>query len=140
LAARRQGVSLRRFCGWEPRSWTEYEHDELGRVVRSCTRLEPEWDDGQRLWMLALAYYEATLCRKCGHDLHSSTSTKWAWQADDPIECKSCTALSRSESAYATNAEGKPGSVPPEAMIHTVRKMRDYSPSEMEALWAKGRS
>lgn len=76
--------------------------------------------------MLALAHFEAGLCRKCGHDLHESTDPQWRWTADEPAECMSCTVLVRAERRYAKAAEkGGDGSVPPEAMIHTVRKRPD---------------
>lgn len=86
--------------------------------------------------MLALAYYEATLCKRCGHDLHHTTDEKWAWAPNDPVECKSCTALARSERAYAKSVEGSDSAVPAEAIIHTVRRVRDYKPAELEAMWA----
>lgn len=114
-------MSLRRFCGWEPARWTENVLDEHGHVVRSVTRTEVEWDDQQRLWMLALAHYEASLCRKCGHDLHRTTGAEHDWVSGDPIECQACSALARAERAFEKRAGDDANRIPAEALIYTVR-------------------
>lgn len=113
-------MSLRRFCGWEPVRWTENEHNERGQVVRSVTRTEVEWDDQQRLWMLALAHYEATLC-KCGHSLQDTTSDQLDWVSGLPDECQACTALARAERAFEKRAGNDDNRIPAEALIYTVR-------------------
>ena len=64
-AAERLGVSLKRFGGWEPVTVTEYEYDAGGRLVRSWSQPESEWDDQQQAWMLALVQHRAELC-PCG--------------------------------------------------------------------------
>lgn len=119
-------MSLKRFCGWVPAMVTEHEYDDRGRVIRSVTRSEVEWDDGQRMWMLALAHYEASLCRKCGHDLHDTTSgdDTVMWLAETPIECASCSALARAERKFTKRQQNDGDPTPPEAMIYTVRKVR----------------
>lgn len=43
-SAARLGISPRRFRGWEPTTF--YEYDDAGRLVSSTP--EPEWDDEQR--------------------------------------------------------------------------------------------
>lgn len=117
-------MSLRRFCGWEPAQVTIPEHDADGRLIRSVTRTEPEWDDGQRLWMLALNQFEAGLCRKCGNDLHESTDVAFTWVADAPTECMACTSLAKAERRYSEAYQKDPNAnTPPEAWIYTVRKV-----------------
>lgn len=39
--------------GWEPRRFTDYVYDDEGRLVRSVTSVEPEWDDEQVALILA---------------------------------------------------------------------------------------
>lgn len=47
--------------GWEPRR----------RIIRDgdawVVETEPEWDEQEREWMLALAEWESTLCPSCGN-------------------------------------------------------------------------
>lgn len=57
---------MRRFDGWEPAQTTVHEYGDDGRQVRSTTTTEPEWDDEQAGWMLALGMYRAGLCPSCG--------------------------------------------------------------------------
>lgn len=87
------------------------------------TRREPEWDDKQRLWMLALAFYEAGLCQRCGHHLEDSTDPNSVWVADDPTECFSCSTLARADRAWTKRTEKDPNPIPAQAMIHTVRRV-----------------
>jgi hypothetical protein len=118
---------LRRFSGWEPREFTEVvEWSDKGFPARSITRREVEWDDGQRLWMLALAYYEASLCRKCGHSLNDTLNPNTdpdnpyadrQWIAEVPEQCFCCKVLAKSEKKWA---EDKNNRIPPEALIHTA--------------------
>jgi hypothetical protein len=117
-------VSLRRFGGWEPRERTAYEVDDAGRVLASITVREPEWTEGERAWMLALGYYEATLCRKCGTPLAESTDidnhpdltdSPYQYVAEDPAQCLCCLVLLRSERKWAEAAPDEASS-----MIHTA--------------------
>lgn len=118
---------MRRFSGWEPREFTEVvEWSAQGFPARSITRREVEWDDGQRAWMLALAYYEASLCRKCGHSLKDTLNPNTdptnprgdrQWVAEVPEQCFCCTVLAKSEKQWAEDPNSK---VPPEALIHTA--------------------
>lgn len=49
--------------GWEPKTF--YGYNDSGRLVES--QLEPEWDDAERAWMLALEQYRRELlCPVCG--------------------------------------------------------------------------
>lgn len=46
---------------------TEYVYDGAGRLVESRAEREPEWDDEQRGWMLALDEFDrVSKCPVCG--------------------------------------------------------------------------
>ena len=116
---------MKRFEGWEPAEVTTVTaFDDQGRPAKWVTRREAEWDRGERAWMLGLDYYEATLCRKCGHALHESTdpehdpdnpAASHRYQAEDPTECFACKTLMRSEKKWAKD---NPDLAP--ALIHTA--------------------
>jgi hypothetical protein len=107
-------VSLKRFEGWEPRQITKVlAYDEQGRPAQWETRTEPEWDGRERSLVLALAYWEAGLCRKCGCHLEETTDpahdqdnpeTSFGWAADGPDECFACKAMYRAEHARQKEA------------------------------------
>lgn len=94
-AAQQLGISLRRFEGWTPAEVTTHEYDD-GRLVRSVTTVESEWDDTQQDWMLALLEYEAGICRGCGQPMHLSTVEDHDWQVD-PIRCWTCDAIAQAQ-------------------------------------------
>lgn len=73
---------------------------------------EPEWDEDERAWMLALATREAAECRRCGGDLVETTDHEHnRYVPDKPIVCLRCLALHQSEKTHEKNAENV-------AMIH----------------------
>lgn len=123
-------MSLRRFCGWEPAEVTTHEYDERDRLAASVTRREPEWDDAQRAWMLALGVYEQSLCRRCGHNLHDTldpdtSGTMLAsreWVAEES-QCFGCTALAVSEQARSGDDNNK---IPLQALIYTARMVPNW--------------
>lgn len=96
------GISPRRFAGWEPALITTYQHDEGGRIVRSVTTPEPEWDEDDRQLALDLAEYESALCGACGHPLTETTApeNETAYVAGPAVRCHRCTAAERAQSAY----------------------------------------
>ncbi|MEV2239529.1 hypothetical protein [Micromonospora sp. NPDC049891] len=101
---------MKRFDGWEPTETTEVvEWDEQGRPKRWVTRREVEWDVRERAWMLALDWYEASLCRKCGQPLSECTdptndpdnpASERMYVAEEPTECFSCKVLVRAEERW----------------------------------------
>jgi hypothetical protein len=100
-AAERLGVSPKRLDGWEPRETTVHEYDDdTGRLIRSTTTREPEWDDQQRGWMLALAHYRASHCPDCHGELRH-TLTVEDWDVDPPIRCHRCTAIAEAATRHA---------------------------------------
>lgn len=81
--------------GWEPVQRTTVEYDADGRVSGWVTVTEPEWDDEQRHWMIALAELEAEQCRDCGHSLTETTGPGAAdsFVAEMAGRCWSCEAI-----------------------------------------------
>jgi hypothetical protein len=67
------------------------------------TTREPEWDDAERDWMLALAQYEASLCPNCGRPISVCTdpANEMRWQAPMPTRCHATTAVLRQQENYA---------------------------------------
>ena len=93
--ARRLGISLKRLRGWTPRSETSYDHRD-GLLVGSSQWVEPEWDELERGWMLALAAYEGNLCALCGGPRSEcqGPDADEAWQAT-AIRCHRATAMAQ---------------------------------------------
>ena len=90
--ARRLGISLKRFDGWEPRTYSWREKRD-GRMV-TVTEREPEWDPEQQDWMLALALAEADECPGCHGRLSETTlpENEGAYTHGPPTRCHRCTA------------------------------------------------
>lgn len=74
--------------------------------------------------MLALDWYEAGLCRKCGHTLAETTdpdndpdnpAAPRMYVAEQPIECLHCKVLTKSEQKWS---KADPGQAP--YLIHTA--------------------
>ncbi len=109
------GVSLKRFDGWTPKTITVVtEWTPAGFPVRWESREEVEWDLRQRSLMLALAYYEGGLCRRCGQHLSKTMDPMTDpdrpeatanWVADGPDECFCCKALHRAEKKLSEDKE-----------------------------------
>jgi hypothetical protein len=97
------GISPRRFDGWEPAEVAEHEYDAAGRLVRSVTRREPEWDDDQRALLLGLAAYEEQVCAGCGGWLPDTTDRDAddGYTVDAPTRCHRCTAIGHAAKRYA---------------------------------------
>jgi hypothetical protein len=56
---------------------TEYEYDDQGRLVRSWSQPESEWDQQQQAWMEALAAYRGERCPcGCGQRYVDTTSAE----------------------------------------------------------------
>lgn len=66
-----------------------------------ASRPEPEWDDEQQGWMIALGVYRADL-HTCGHPLSETTdpANENAYTADLPTRCHACTALDVKQQEY----------------------------------------
>lgn len=86
------------------------------------TTTEREWDTRERSLMLALDFYEAGQCRRCGEHLSHAADPMTdpdrpeaprMWVGNDPDECHSCKALHRKEAEWAGADEDGPKSVDP---------------------------
>jgi hypothetical protein len=104
-------MALKRLDGWEPKTTTTVtKFDGAGRAVRWETVTEPEWDTRERSLMLALAYWEAGLCRRCGEHMSKTLDPMTdpdrpeatrRWVAEGPDECDCCKAMVRAERKLA---------------------------------------
>lgn len=104
-AAERLGISLRRYGGWEPVTVTEYEYDGGGRLVRSWSQPESEWDQQQQAWTEALAAYRGERCPcGCGQRYAETTSDEESGPqyAADRVVCRARLALLEAQKAAET--------------------------------------
>jgi hypothetical protein len=101
-AARAWGISPKRLLGWEPEQTTVYEYDRWGRVARTITVAEREWDDEQRGLVFALQDYEAELCPGCRQPLEETTAAEneYRYTPGPAIRCHRCTATEQASKAY----------------------------------------
>lgn len=127
-AARAWGISRRRFLGWEPRRITRYEHDDEGRIVRSITETEPEWDDNERAWAIALLEVEADTCKGCGQPLSETLQPEayQGYEASDGAACQGCKAVRRKQDAYAKAKD-------PDLPILRFAVTRTWQPPDIDA-------
>lgn len=95
--AERIGISLKRFQGWEPRTF--YTHED-GVLVSSIP--ETEWDASERGWMLALVEYRKGLCQQCGGLLKETTDPKNedGYKHLPPVCCERCKEFERARRDY----------------------------------------
>lgn len=97
-AAERLGVSYKRFLGWEP--VTHYVYED-GRLVSS--QPEPEWDETERAWMIALETYRRDeLCPLCGRpkQICQDPEAEFAFSVPPPTRCHVTTTLRRAQKTY----------------------------------------
>jgi len=94
-SARAQGVSLRRYLGWEP---VRYYDSGTGRVTQ-----EPEYDEWERALWTAFAQWEADRCPDCGQPLSQSLwdpempeSQRAKWRAVY-WQCRACLELENAQ-------------------------------------------
>lgn len=81
---------------------TEHHYDEHGRLVRSVTTREVEWDDDERAQVLALLEYEAQACPGCRGWLPETTDSAHAgrYKTAPPIRCHRCDAVTRAQDEH----------------------------------------
>ncbi|WP_435233370.1 hypothetical protein [Micromonospora aurantiaca (nom. illeg.)] len=114
-------MSLKRFGGWEPVTVTEYEYDGGGRLLRSWSHPETEWDQTQQAWMEALAIYRSRLCPLHGGPLEECTSPEDTGVQFE-VDRSTCRAqLTLIEAQRAVN-DGKKPSPYAGARLWTLRK------------------
>lgn len=89
-------MSLKRFSGWEPQTF--YEYDDEGRMVSS--RPEVEWDDTEQGWMLALEKWRTErLCPLCGYpkDVCQAPEFTYRYDVNAPVRCRVTTAIRQAQ-------------------------------------------
>jgi hypothetical protein len=101
-AARAWGISPKRLLGWEPRRTTVHEYDSSGRLARSITKVDVEWDEEQRGLVFALQAYEADLCPGCRQPLAETTKAEneARYVPGPAIRCHRCTASEQASKPY----------------------------------------
>lgn len=60
---------------------------------------EPEWDELEQGWMVALAEYRARICPGCGGDLLETLGHE-DWEALPPVRCHKCTVIAISQERF----------------------------------------
>lgn len=67
------------------------------------SRPEPEWDETEQAWILALAMYRETRCPGCGGNLNVTTKAEHEdqYKAELPLQCFRCVGFARDNDAYA---------------------------------------
>lgn len=71
-------------------------------MTRSTTTTEPEWDDHERAWALALTAYEDALCPLCGRPLAICTAPESEGRVTvpPPTRCHVTTAIELAREPY----------------------------------------
>lgn len=109
---------MKRLDGWEPVEVTEYRYDRRGRLRRSVTRREAEWDPVERGWMYALAAYRSQVHEPCGTYLPDAIGPdkESAFRAKLPVRCHVCTTRLDAINAHVSG----PHQAHPEALLWPV--------------------
>lgn len=91
-----------------------HEYDNAGRLVRSVTSTEPEWDEQERAWALALAAFEDSLCPLCGRPLAicSAPEAEGRVTVPAPTRCHVTTAVELARRPYRDDKKvSQPGAL-----------------------------
>lgn len=83
---------------------------------------EPEWDEEQAGWMLALRLYRQSLCPNCGGDLTvtADAENEDSFHRIPPVQCFRCAEFSRSHEEWKDEKH-------PLSYLHLVPKTPDVS-------------
>jgi len=125
--ARKLGVSLRRFHGWEPRTWQVTDSDGAVVIVS-----EPEYDEWERAIQTAYDAWRAGICDGCGQpmdeSLHDVTKKHQIAYAAGFYTCRACESLELAmdkRAAEDQQAEKRTGRKPPTHQRHWFVKPVD---------------
>lgn len=90
-----------------------YEYDEEGRVARTVSQSEPEWNDDDRADMEALAALESDECSGCGHPLSETTTSNFYedYEVPAPRRCQACTAVMVKQTLLDAQKPEHPGAL-----------------------------
>lgn len=117
--ARTMGISPRELWGWTPRTFTEYEYDDDGKLLRTVSVTESAFDDEN--YQLAAAGFDLLAdIHSCGHPLSETTS--WAademnpertivYEAAPPAACQACRVLHRKQKEHDDAKTSRPDQV-----------------------------
>lgn len=106
-------------------------HDDDGRLAASSQ--EPEWDEQERGWMLALADLEAAECPGCGGDLEETAAPEnnrdnpqrtGEYEVGAPHRCHRCTELARAQDAASNPPQGRAPHPFPSALLWSAQLKR----------------
>jgi uncharacterized protein with PIN domain len=95
-----------------PQVVTTHEYDEAGRMVRSVTVTESEFDEHERAWFLALAAWRASRCPNCSGNLAETTDpeNEERYKATS-IRCYQCTAQAVEAKRFYVPEVTAPGAI-----------------------------
>lgn len=80
--------------------------------------MEPEWDEQEQGWILALAAYRSTRCPNCGRDIDECTAAGAEGQfTAEHRRCHATTSLLIAQEAYRENPQ-------PSALMWATRRKR----------------
>lgn len=106
--AEKLGISLRRFHGWEPATYT----------ANGRTFTEPEYDAWERALWRALDDWEATRCPGCGNDISESlwdpkrpAHERPGWHASYR-QCRACEVLLIAQNVQSKRDEERAKALP----------------------------
>lgn len=111
------GIAVKRLDGWEPVTVAEHEYDDDGRLIRTVTRREPEWDEESRTWAEAWLVYKSQIHEACGHYLPDSTEAAAEYEVGDATRCHACTARSIAFKRYEDSPQN-------DALLYMARPKR----------------
>ncbi|WBQ03026.1 hypothetical protein [Kribbella sp. CA-293567] len=86
---------------------------------------EPEWDDDDRDWALALTEFENNRCPVCGGQREecSDPASEGRWEVPLPTRCHRATSLAQKQAPYyAASEPGKAAAAHPEALLWEVHR------------------
>lgn len=101
-------MSLKRFRGWEPVTTVRYTWDRDNQSEGPdgyTSTVEPEWDEVEQGWMLALALWREHRCPNCGGDLDvtANPDNEDRFRPMLPLQCFRCVAFGQSHKAYSNS-------------------------------------
>lgn len=96
--------------GWEPAETHTYRYSRKDptRVTSARVTREPEWDEQDQRWALALDLYESQV-GPCGHYLPrtASADAEERYHSPEPNRCHACTAIAVRAESYVDSPQAR---------------------------------